>query len=96
MRKKTRKIIYPKAVSPEDHIGIVAPASPFDLREFNKGKDLLASYGFKLHFRKDLFDRKGFLAGTDKNRAAGFMRTYRLPKIKALIAARGGYGSMRC
>ncbi len=42
-----------------------------------------------------VFDRQGYVAGTAETRARAFMRAWEDPSIAALVAARGGYGSVQ-
>jgi muramoyltetrapeptide carboxypeptidase len=42
-----------------------------------------------------VFERDAFLAGSDEARAACLVEAMRDPEVKAVVAARGGYGAMR-
>jgi muramoyltetrapeptide carboxypeptidase len=85
----------PKALKPGDTIGVAAPASPFDRGEFKRGVHALEKLGFGVHYRKDIFDQNRYLAGTDDRRAEELASLFANPKIKAIMFARGGYGSQR-
>jgi len=76
-------------------IGIAAPSSPFDRNEFMRGVHVLEHLGFKVHYRKDIFDQNRYLAGTDDRRASEFMELMQNSKISAIMFARGGYGAQR-
>jgi muramoyltetrapeptide carboxypeptidase len=89
------KQIRPPHIEPGDTVGIVAPASPFDADLFAGGVQTLESMGYRVHIPDDLFERDGFLAGSDEHRADLIHRLISDPGIKALVCARGGYGSMR-
>jgi len=80
---------------PGDTVGIVAPAGPFDPKKFMKGKAVLESMGFRTFFDEGIFQKHGFLAGTDMQRANQVNRLFADPAVKAVVCARGGYGSMR-
>lgn len=85
----------PKALKPGDRIAIVAPASPFARDDFDRGVEELRSLGFIPTFDDTVFAREsGYLAGSAEIRAASFMRYWTDPDVPALIAARGGYGSV--
>lgn len=84
-----------RALKPGDTIGIAAPASPFDRHLFQKGVHALEQLGFKIFFRKDIFDQNRYFAGTDKRRADEFMELMTDRNISAVMFARGGYGSQR-
>ncbi len=85
----------PPRISQGDTIGIVAPASPFDEDRFNQGIAVLEAMGFHLLIPDELFFKKRYLAGTDENRARLLNRFFSQKKIKAILCARGGFGSIR-
>lgn len=89
------KPIRPPRLNPGDTIGIVAPASPFDADLFDGGIKTLESMGYRIHIPDGLFKRVGYLAGCDAHRADLIHRLISDQGIKALVCARGGYGSMR-
>ena len=89
------KSIRPPRLEPGDTVGIIAPASPFDADLFDGGIRTLESMGYQIHIPEDLFERDGYLAGSDEHRADIIHRLFADQTIKALVCARGGYGSMR-
>ena len=89
------KPLRPPRLEPGDTIGIVAPASPFDTDLFDRGIQTLESMGYQVRVPDDLFERSGYLAGTDEHRADLIHRSFSDQSLKALVCARGGYGSMR-
>ena len=90
-----REPLRPPRLEPGDTIGIVAPASPFDADLFDRGIQALESMGYQIHIPDDLFERNGYLAGNDEHRADLIHRSFSDQTLKALMCARGGYGSMR-
>ncbi len=95
MLSKDNKSVRPPRLKPGDTIGIVAPAGPFDPEKFMKGKTVLESMGFRTFFDEGIFQKHGFLAGTDIQRADQVNRVFADPSVQAIACARGGYGSMR-
>ena len=95
MLSKDNKSIRPPSLKPGDTMGIVAPAGPFDPDKFMKGKAVLESMGFQTIFDDSIFQKNGFLAGTDFQRADQVNHLFADPSVQAIICARGGYGSMR-
>ena len=87
--------LVPDRLMPGDTIGIVAPASPFDRKEFNRGVAVLKGMGFRLIVPDDIYIKNGYLAGPDIHRANLINTFFVDRKIKAIICARGGFGSMR-
>jgi muramoyltetrapeptide carboxypeptidase len=95
MPSKDNKSVRPPRLKPGDTIGIVAPAGPFDPEKFMKGKTVLESMGFQTFFDEGIFQKHGFLAGTDIQRSDQVNRLFADPSVQAIVCARGGYGSMR-
>jgi muramoyltetrapeptide carboxypeptidase len=95
MQNQEKKSVRPPRLKPGDTIGIVAPAGPFDPEKFMKGKSVLESMGFQTVFEEGVFQKHGFLAGTDIQRADQVNRLFADPTVQAIFCARGGYGSMR-
>jgi muramoyltetrapeptide carboxypeptidase len=95
MQIKEKKPIKPRCLMPGDTLGIVAPAGPFDPKKFMKGKAVLESMGFRTFFDEGIFQKHGFFAGNDVQRADQVNRLFADPAVQAVVCARGGYGSMR-
>jgi muramoyltetrapeptide carboxypeptidase len=95
MLSKNNKSVRPPRLKPGDTIGIVAPAGPFDPEKFMKGKTVLESMGFQTFFSEGIFQKHGFLAGTDIQRSDQVNRLFADPTVQAIFCARGWYGSMR-
>jgi muramoyltetrapeptide carboxypeptidase len=88
--------IIPGHLEYGDTIGIVAPASPpSDPKSIDRSVAALERLGFRAKLAANVRKRRGFLAGADRERAADLMRMFHDPKVKAIVCARGGYGSSR-
>ena len=88
-------MLKPKKLRPGDKIAIVSPASAFLREEFDKGVDEIRQLGFEPVFEESVFaEHGGYLSGEGKVRALAFLNAWRDPSIRALIAVRGGYGSV--
>lgn len=85
----------PNALRPGDRVAIVSPASPFSREEFDAGVAEVRSLGFEPVFHDTVFDRSLFTSGPAELRAASFVRAWSDPGVAALIAVRGGYGSVQ-
>jgi muramoyltetrapeptide carboxypeptidase len=84
----------PAALRPGDKIAIVAPASPFARETFDAGIAELRDLGFDPVYEPSVFDRRSYVAGSAESRASAFLKAWVDPSISALVAARGGYGSV--
>ncbi len=78
-----------------DAVGIVAPASGFGRKKFEQGVKIIESMGFRVKFPKSLFNSRGYLSAPDELRAEHLNAFFADPEIKAVLCARGGYGSIR-
>lgn len=88
--------LRPAALKSGDRIAIVSPASAFAREEFDAGVTELRRLGFDTVYDETVFAREaGYLAGTPELRAGAFLRFWRDPGVRALIATRGGYGSVQ-
>jgi muramoyltetrapeptide carboxypeptidase len=85
---------FPEALRAGDRVAVVAPSSPFPRAQFLGGLAWLAQrYRVSLH--ASVFARTGYLAGDDAWRAADLSREMLDPDVRAIFAARGGYGATR-
>jgi muramoyltetrapeptide carboxypeptidase len=89
------ELARPRALKPGGTLGVVAPASPFDRKSFYAGVQVLESMGFCIVIPEEIYDKDGYLAGSDQNRAAQLNRLFADPEVDGIICARGGYGAMR-
>jgi len=91
------RLITPPYLQKGDTIAIVAPAGILKNKEetIQKAKELAESWGLKVVFGKNLFNQNNHFSGTDTERINDFQEALDNKNIKAIWAARGGYGSVR-
>lgn len=87
--------IFPKALAPGDTIMFVAPAKYLDKGRVALAKKRLEEMGFKVRLPENLFRKKGFLGGSDEERAAEIMTAFTDPEVDAIFPGTGGYGTTR-
>lgn len=87
-------MILPPPLCPGDTVVVVAPASPFEPVLAWVGMGWLARR-YRVRFERGLFARTGYLAGSDERRQEELARALVDPDVKAILAARGGYGALR-
>lgn len=87
-------MIHPPALRPGDTIAVVAPSSPFEHVLAWVGLGWLAQR-YRVRFTRGLFTRDGYLAGTDERRRDELIHALTDPGVRAILAARGGYGASR-
>jgi muramoyltetrapeptide carboxypeptidase len=76
-------------------IGLISPASSESSEAIKKSIDFFENSGFKVKLGKHLYDKWGYLAGTDTDRASDLMDMFKDPTVDTILCIRGGYGSMR-
>ena len=89
-------IVKPKALRRGDVIGICAPASPPSSRaELARGIAYLERLGYRVELGRNIYRSRGYLAGTDRERASDLNEFFANPRVKAIFTVRGGYGTQR-
>jgi len=88
-------MITPPYLKPGDKIGIVAPARKIELSEISFAIEVFESWGLQVELGKNIFKTDRQFAGTEKERADDFQYMIDNPEIKAILCARGGYGSIK-
>jgi muramoyltetrapeptide carboxypeptidase len=87
-------VLVPPPVRPGDRIRIVAPSGPFDKALVWRGLGFLRQR-YRIELDRGMFERQGFLAGSDERRLAELETALGDPEARAVVAARGGYGLTR-
>jgi muramoyltetrapeptide carboxypeptidase len=87
-------LVIPPALRPGSLVRIIAPASPFDRTLALRGIAFLGER-YRIQFDWGMFERDGFLAGSDARRHAELAAAVAAPEVAAIVAARGGYGITR-
>ena len=89
------EVIKPKALRKGDKVGLVTPASALTRTAFEKAVKNLKDLGYEITYSDNLRVRRGFLSGTDEQRADDIHKMFEDPSVKGIFCARGGYGSAR-
>jgi muramoyltetrapeptide carboxypeptidase len=85
--------IKPRALRPGDKVGIVAPASNLKREMLEAGCDALRRAGYEPFYVESILDRDLYFAGSADRRARELEDMFVHDDIRAIICARGGYGS---
>jgi muramoyltetrapeptide carboxypeptidase len=85
----------PPYLKPGDKIGIVSTARKITREELQPAVECFQKEGFEIVFGKNLFKELNQFSGTDDERAEDFQLMMDNPEIKAILCARGGYGTVR-
>ncbi|MBI3951941.1 MAG: LD-carboxypeptidase [Acidobacteria bacterium] len=87
--------IKPPQLQPGDVIGIVAPASDIKLELLEAGMAELHRLGFRTKYFDSITEKSRYTAGSDERRAQELNAVFADRAVKAVFAARGGYGCSR-
>lgn len=88
-------LLWPEPLQPGDQLAIVAPASPIAPEAFGPGVALLESWGLRVVYGSEVFAPRPYTVATDRQVAEHLTRAIMNPKVKGIICARGGYGTIR-
>ena len=88
-------MIRPPFLKKGDTVGITCPARFITTEEIQLAIDTLKSWGLTILLGETLGKKDNQYGGTDAERRADFQRMLNNPDVKAIIAARGGYGTVR-
>jgi len=88
-------MITPEYLKVGDKIAIVAPAGKIAAEKVNLAKKTLNSWGLVVEVGDHVFDSHFTYSSNDLNRFNDFQKAIDNKEIKAILCARGGYGSIR-
>ena len=92
----TPKRSIPTALRKGDTIALTAPAGAvFNEEHIEKIENKLTELGFKTIKGETLYQKEGYLAGTDEFRTNELHQFFKDKNVKAIIAMRGGWGCGR-
>jgi muramoyltetrapeptide carboxypeptidase len=78
-----------------DSIGITAPAGFITQEEIQPALQVMQNWGYKIQLGDTIGKRDFTFGGTDEERLNDLQKMLDDPKLKAIMCARGGYGSIR-
>lgn len=88
-------MLTPPFLEKGDIIGITATARKISTEELEGAVKLIESKGYKVQFAPQLFAIENQFAGSDEQRKSDLQSLIDDTHIKAILIARGGYGTMR-
>lgn len=94
--RDTSSIILPPRLREGATVGLIAPAGAiYDTVDVNVVQETLATFGLNTFVGVNALNRRGYLAGTDDERAADVMTMFADSSIDAILSLRGGWGVNR-
>ena len=98
----TATLRKPRPLVPGDTIGLVSPSGPTrpggtgsTPESVERTRARLHDVGFRTMVAPHAFDTRGYLAGTDADRAADLQAMLDDPAVQGVFCIRGGYGAHR-
>jgi muramoyltetrapeptide carboxypeptidase len=85
--------VKPPALELGDTVGIVAPASNVKRADLETGCEALRNAGYKPFYFDSIFDQDLYFAGSVERRTRELEAMFAREDVKAVVCARGGYGS---
>ena len=85
--------VKPRALRPGDTVGIVAPASNVKKAELEAGCEALRSAGYRPFYLDSILEKDLYFAGSATRRARELEEMFTREDVRAIVCARGGYGS---
>jgi muramoyltetrapeptide carboxypeptidase len=90
-----KKKLIPTELQKGDTIGIVSPAWWLEAEKLETAATILEDMGFPVLIHPQNYRRKYQFAGRDWERKTAIEELFATPDVKAIMCARGGYGSLR-
>ena len=90
-----KNLIFPPPLIPGDRAALAAPASPVSPDALDIAVRSLKAIGLDPVVMPGCRENRGYLSGTDEQRAKDINDAFRSDDIKGIFCIRGGYGSMR-
>jgi len=94
-------VIKPPRLAPGQTIGLISPSGPtgtgggMTLETIAAARAKLLKAGFQTVLGAHALDVRGYLAGTDADRASDLHAMFSDPVVHGVLCIRGGYGAMR-
>ncbi len=88
-------ILKPPRLKVGDTVGLISPAGYIDRKDIEDIKKDLAKLGLKVKLGAHVYNRYGYLAGSDANRAADVNAMFADSSVQAILPMRGGWGCNR-
>ena len=93
---KNKPTIKPPRLKAGDTVALVCPAAPaYNKQEVKIVEESMLALGFKVKYGKRMWERYGYLAGKDADRAADLNELFADPSVQGIVCVHGGWGCAR-
>ena len=95
-KSASQRRLLPIPLNKGDTIGLVSPSSATDDSfDLQLAREAMEALGLKVKTGAHYADRRGYLAGSDADRAADINAMFADKSVNAVVCARGGWGAAR-
>lgn len=95
MNKKNSIKKIPRHLKKGDKIAIISTARKINQHELNPSIEIIKSWGFEVVLAKNILAENHQFCGTIQQRSEDLQKMIDSSEIKAIICARGGYGTVK-
>jgi muramoyltetrapeptide carboxypeptidase len=88
-------MIFPEKLKIGDKIGVISTARKITYEELDEAIKIIVSWGLKVELGSNLFEAYDQFSGTLEQRSADLQTMIDDDSIKAILCARGGYGTVQ-
>lgn len=88
-------LIKPNKLKQGDTIAIIAPSGEVDNKKLDNAVNYFTNCGYKIKCGLNIRKQNRYMAGSDEQRIQDLHNAFLDKDVKAIIAARGGYGAIR-
>ncbi len=78
-----------------DAVGLICPAGPVREELLTSGRAALETMGLEVRLGDHVKSKRGYLAGSDRDRAEDIDKMFRDASVKGIFCVRGGFGATR-
>lgn len=90
-----REPVRPRRLARGSHLRLVSPAGHVGRSSVRRAQERLAAFGFETSLGRHTLDRLGYLAGSDRERAADLRDAFLDDSVDGIVSTRGGWGCAR-
>lgn len=87
--------IKPKRLKAGDTMGLISPSHFVSEEQLRKTIENMAQLGFRVKYTPNMLVRKGYLGGTDRQRADDINQMFADDSVSGIMCVTGGYGTTR-
>ncbi len=87
--------IKPNRLKAGDTIGLITPSRYLTEEKLRESVENLAKLGFRVKYTENMLVKKGYLGGTDRQRADDINQMFADEDVAGIMCAAGGYGTTR-